>query len=392
MSIQFAGGTIVNTTFTPTNKATLQSNVITQLTTAGWSQATGPSGGGAQVVTISIASPGVVSLAAHGLLANDSVVFSTTGALPTGLTAGTQYFVKTVLTSGTFTVSASSGGTVINTSGTQSGTQTMVSTVRMQSASTPWSVSFRLKLQDNGGVCITFSIENSNSTLAGGNSTGPTYGGGCQINPGSGSTVYRIIANKYQGFVFQATASPSRGFVGFGTPYLPTFLQGVITECGWMDGNMQNDTDTTIRPSMRTTMSMNGIASNFMGNFQCFANTTLIDMTGQAGNANYAAGGPVLQTATQASYGFASSQAGLLWHDSSAWMFEPLIAWGNALAFINSGPPAFTTQLLIRGQLWDSVMINNIFTGDTTTTFDAHNWWAITDSNNQLVTLFVATS
>lgn len=77
--------------------------------------------------TISIASPGVVTWTSHGLLANDPVKFSTTGALPTGLTAGTTYYVKTVLTADTFTLSATSGGTVIATSGSQSGTHTVVS-------------------------------------------------------------------------------------------------------------------------------------------------------------------------------------------------------------------------------------------------------------------------
>jgi hypothetical protein len=127
MSIQYAGGTNINATFTNDGtKGNIQGNVVTQLLAAGWSQATGPAGGGSQAVTVSIASPGVVSLAAHGLLANDSWVFSTTGALPTGFTAGTQYFIKTVLSSGTFTLSTSAGGTVINTTGTQSGTHSGV--------------------------------------------------------------------------------------------------------------------------------------------------------------------------------------------------------------------------------------------------------------------------
>lgn len=76
-------------------------------------------------VTISNASPGVVTLASHGLAVNDPVIFYTTGALPTGLTAGTKYYVKTVLTANTFTVSATAGGTVINTSSAGSGTHTM---------------------------------------------------------------------------------------------------------------------------------------------------------------------------------------------------------------------------------------------------------------------------
>jgi hypothetical protein len=54
---------------------------------------------------------------------NDIVTFSTTGTLPTGLTAGTEYYVIN-RTSTTFQVAATSGGTAIDTSGDQSGTQT----------------------------------------------------------------------------------------------------------------------------------------------------------------------------------------------------------------------------------------------------------------------------
>ena len=76
-------------------------------------------------VTISIATPGVITWTGHGRVANDTIRITTTGALPTGLTASTTtYYVKTVLDANTFTVSASSGGTVIDTSGSQSGVHT----------------------------------------------------------------------------------------------------------------------------------------------------------------------------------------------------------------------------------------------------------------------------
>jgi len=73
--------------------------------------------------TITIASPGVVTWSAHGLLNGDPVVLTTTGALPTGLTAGTTYYVSSK-TADTFQLAATSGGSAINTSGTQSGTHT----------------------------------------------------------------------------------------------------------------------------------------------------------------------------------------------------------------------------------------------------------------------------
>jgi microcystin-dependent protein len=76
-------------------------------------------------VTITIAAPGVVSWATHGLRNNLPVKFSTTGALPTGITPGTTYYIKNA-TANDFQISATVGGAAINTSGTQSGVHTAV--------------------------------------------------------------------------------------------------------------------------------------------------------------------------------------------------------------------------------------------------------------------------
>lgn len=75
------------------------------------------------VVTITIASPGVITWNAHGLAAGQQVDFSTTGALPTGLTAGVDYYVVAPAAN-TFQVATTAGGTPINTTGTQSGVHT----------------------------------------------------------------------------------------------------------------------------------------------------------------------------------------------------------------------------------------------------------------------------
>ena len=78
--------------------------------------------------TMTIASPAVVSKTGHGYSAGDKILFRTTGALPTGVTAGAVYFVlATDLTADTFKFSDTDGGAAINTSGTQSGTHTLVS-------------------------------------------------------------------------------------------------------------------------------------------------------------------------------------------------------------------------------------------------------------------------
>lgn len=76
--------------------------------------------------TVTIASPAVFSKTAHGLVAGDAVYFTTTGALPTGLSANTLYYVIAAgLTADAFEVAATFEGAAINTSGTQSGTHTV---------------------------------------------------------------------------------------------------------------------------------------------------------------------------------------------------------------------------------------------------------------------------
>lgn len=79
--------------------------------------------------TISIGSPAVITLTDYTPIDGDSVYFSTTGSLPTGIlpfdyTQGTVYYVKHI-DSTTFHISATPGGPSINTSGTQSGTHSI---------------------------------------------------------------------------------------------------------------------------------------------------------------------------------------------------------------------------------------------------------------------------
>lgn len=82
--------------------------------------------GTASTVTMTIASPCVITWNSHGLVATAPVAFTTTGALPTGLTANTIYYVLAPITANTFNVSATAGGAAINTSGSQSGVHTAI--------------------------------------------------------------------------------------------------------------------------------------------------------------------------------------------------------------------------------------------------------------------------
>jgi hypothetical protein len=143
-------------------------------------------------VTISIAAPGVVTWANHGLSVNDTIRFTTTGALPTGLAINTTYFVKEVLSANTFTVSATAGGAAITTSGTQSGTQTALvwygvpvvavanTAVTLASVTIPgWSMGV------GGGMEIDALYSLTNSATA--KNIGMTYGGGVLMAVGAAS-------------------------------------------------------------------------------------------------------------------------------------------------------------------------------------------------------------
>lgn len=77
-------------------------------------------------VTISVGAPGVVTWANHGLQAGQPVIFTNEGgALPTGLTAGTVYYVIAAgLTASDFSVSATPDGAGVATTGAGTGVNT----------------------------------------------------------------------------------------------------------------------------------------------------------------------------------------------------------------------------------------------------------------------------
>ena len=74
-------------------------------------------------VTMTIAAPCVVSWAAHPFVNGQAIVFATTGALPSGLSIGTVYYIINAA-AGTFQLAAYASTTPITTTGTQSGTHT----------------------------------------------------------------------------------------------------------------------------------------------------------------------------------------------------------------------------------------------------------------------------
>jgi len=106
-------------------------------------------------VTISVATPGVITWpGGHALEANSPVMFTATGGnMPTGLTAGTAYYVKTVLSPTTFTVSATPGGTAIAT--TLAATATLITATAQPAGQTDLFYGIVLTKNKNGGEANT---------------------------------------------------------------------------------------------------------------------------------------------------------------------------------------------------------------------------------------------
>jgi hypothetical protein len=144
-------------------------------------------------LTMSIASPAVVTKTAHGLLASYRIVFGTSGALPTGVTAGTSYFVLAAgLTANTFQFSLSDGGAPVNTSGSQSGQHFLACNGNGGSLPMVWAVpganvSFGGAFPRQGPVFQVLDLRQDatntyiDTSLAGGFPTMPLSGGQASV-------------------------------------------------------------------------------------------------------------------------------------------------------------------------------------------------------------------
>ena len=93
--------------------------------------------------TISISSPAVVTAVNHSLLTGQTVYFTTTGALPTGLSVHTTYYVF-VVDSSQIRLAASYSelinGLLLNTTGSQTGVHTLNRTIGGVTSSTTFKV------------------------------------------------------------------------------------------------------------------------------------------------------------------------------------------------------------------------------------------------------------
>jgi hypothetical protein len=190
-------------------------------------------------------------------------------------------------------------------------------TLVMQSATTPQGLNMQLKAKDNGGTCVTLSIQNVSGTKVGNNSTTQ----GAQLNPGASSKTYRMVANKYQAFIWTPTPTPAREYAAWGVPYLPSFLVGVVTEAIWLQGNSITDTNTSVLTTFRTKLGTVIYSVGSWGASQQICNGNIWEVISNSGLGT--------QMLVQNSGGASGSAArDYRWHDGSANICDALISWG----------------------------------------------------------------
>ena len=255
--------------------------------------------------------------------------------------------------------------------------------VKMLSATTPQGSKTVVRIDDPGsGNCARFRLYNSAGTI--------NQSGGCFLLPAAAKT-FQFVANPYQFCIFVTGSTTARDFIMGGTPWLPSW-NSAITECGWLQGNAQYDSDTSTRPTFRT-QSTTVTSGALYANMAAYINSTLWECNNTNFGVNWAPGVIQLMGVSPLQWSNNNGTTFQLskWYDGSGMIYEPIIGWCN-----NTAPGS--NEAIAVGQLWDAAGMTVPNAMDLTSTFDSHNWINIMHNNsgingaNGRGCLFLATS
>jgi hypothetical protein len=245
------------------------------------------------------------------------------------------------------------------------------SSIVVQSSCTPASQNLRMQVKittaNTNTVCV--SLQNVTGSHVASNGSGS----GVLLLPATGKG-FKIYANKHQAFVTVPGSVQPRDFGAWGVPFIPTWLQGVIWECMWLQGNAASDTDTAFRASFRNLLFCGYWPNNQNeSSIQALVNGNLWDTAGQGQQSPGYMSLLVIGNSLNFTNNGNLTSGFALWHDGSAVMGDPLIAWG----LTSWADPAY-----FRGQLWNSFISNEPYPMETAiSSLDSHNWVAITHNN-----------
>jgi hypothetical protein len=220
----------------------------------------------------------------------------------------------------------------------------------------------RVMLSANGSTCVQVTISNVSNTKI---QVANTINGIQLLQPASAKT-WRILASRYRFEIFTPGSTAAREFAMAGILWIPTPYQGVITEAIYAQGNAVNDGDTSLRNSFRTYMLNKGNNAGIIN-----GNLMEVNNVGY----NYSGGHqlrlPCSTVLGSSDSGIACQQNMYRWHDNALDMADPLMGWSTS---------DISGEALIRGQLYDWVVISDTFTSDSTDSWNdggAHNFFCL---------------
>lgn len=376
----FSGGPYINfQQFAGTYKCLIMQgilqNLVTNSSNAGWTNlpmnngltaeqpywgvSQGP--GNVGTVTITTGSPGIINWTGHGFLGGEIVMFQTDTTLPSGLAANTLYYVV-YISSSTFNVATTYGGTGVAISTTGSGTQYCYSQYLLLATATQPTVTNPavVRIQDNCGSCVNITIQSylgmqTNNGSNQGLGAGRYYGAG--LLPVT-SPNYQITASKYQFYISQVGATAvARAFALAGMLYVPPFMTNVTDQAFVMADTWDSETGSV--PYSLHNWIQTGL--NWTSNFQGIWNASWFDFADNNGGQSYS-GYP--NTVYLYSQYMTSTGMDSKWANDDYFTSDVLLSYG-----LNA-----SSEGKIRGQFYDMIYIADTFTLDATDTFGGHTW------------------
>lgn len=231
-------------------------------------------------------------------------------------------------------------------------------TIVLRSATTPAPASHAIsvRLKTTGNACSTVQLLNAAGTVG----SLVFY-----LLPTAGLE-YRIIAGKYQVFLFVVNSAGSRTQVHFGVPYVPDFMvtsgYSLSGDHGWISGNGQADNDGTVYSAWRVTL----------GPHQYYRYSLIRNGTSW----NIDVGNSSLRYNPLAVAVLAFSRNGVWW--LPPWASGPLAFSEPLIGCQEVNNADYVTSRLI-GSLWDAMVENAVaLTLDTTVPFDSKTWYVYT--------------
>ena len=145
-----------------------------------------PFGDPIEGITCTSASPGVITAPGYAPTNGDlvSLTFLAGGSIPTGLTAGTAYYVVSA-SGNTFSVSATKGGAAINTSSTGASLVLHLLSGEVDGVTLPFKPGYTVLVENNSGGTLV---------LQGASDSGTGYG--VPNGPGTWNTIKSMTAGQ----------------------------------------------------------------------------------------------------------------------------------------------------------------------------------------------------